>query len=242
MQLELRSSAYGWLMLIGIVTSVWMWSRLTKRDDRLIVVYVAALVGAFLGAKVIYFLAEGWLDWPRSDRWQRLATGKSILGGLLGGYLSVELAKHWIGYRGITGDWFALITPIGILLGRIGCYLHCCCLGKPCAPAWYTTADAVGTSRWPAVPMEILFNVAALISTMILRRNGKLSGQHFHVYLIAYGFFRFAHEFVRETPRIGLGMSGYHWAALAVAFLGITEYLRRSVARRVTNPDHNLVP
>ena len=241
MQLELRSTAYGWLMLLGIVSSVCLWSRLTKRDDRLIVVYVAALVGAFLGAKVIYFLAEGWLDWPRSDRWQRLATGKSILGGLLGGYLSVELAKHWIGYRGITGDWFALITPIGILLGRIGCYLHGCCVGRTCEPSWFTITDAHGAARWPAVPVEILFNLAAVTSTLILRRNGKLSGQHFHVYLITYGLFRFGHEFVRETPRIGLGMSGYHWAALAVTLLGLGGYMRRSVKPRVAIRAHNLV-
>ncbi|MBI2949495.1 MAG: prolipoprotein diacylglyceryl transferase [Verrucomicrobia bacterium] len=233
MHFELRYTAYGWLMLIGIVASVWMWSRLTRRDDRLVVVYVAALVGAFLGAKLIYLLAEGWLDWPRPDRWQRLATGKTILGGLLGGYLSVELAKRWIGYRGITGDWFGLITPIGILFGRVGCYLHGCCPGQTCEPSWFTVADAFGESRWPAVPMEMLFNAAAMITVLILRRKQALVGQHFHVYLIAYGLFRFAHEFLRDTPRVGLGLSGYHGAALAVTMLGVTGYVRRSANRGV---------
>lgn len=232
MHFEFRSGAYGWLMLLGIITSVWMWSRLTQRDDRLIIIYVSALIGAFLGAKVVYFFAEGWLDWPRPERWQRLATGKTILGGLLGGYTGVELSKHWIGYRGITGDWFALITPIGILFGRIGCFLHGCCPGHACEPTWFSVTDEFGTPRWPAVPLEMLFNVAAIIAVLSLRRNQALAGQHFHLYLIAYGLFRFAHEFARDTPRVGLGLSGYHWAALAVMLLGLAGYTRRCGTQR----------
>src|ERR1700758_4513082 len=88
------SSAYGWLMLAGIAISIIFWSRLARRDDRLLMVYVAALIGAFLGAKMIYILAEGWMHFGAPDMWLQLATGKSILGALLGGYAAVEIAKH----------------------------------------------------------------------------------------------------------------------------------------------------
>src|SRR5512137_1146699 len=98
----MQSSPYGWLMLAGITVSVVFWARLARRDDRLLLVYVAALVGAFLGAKVAYLLAEGWRDFGQRDVWLRLATGKSILGALPGGYVAVELAKKWTGYRGVT--------------------------------------------------------------------------------------------------------------------------------------------
>jgi len=132
-----RSTAYGWLMLAGIFVSLLFWRRLARRDDRLLVIYVAALIGAFLGAKLVYVLAEGWQHFGAKDMWLQLATGKSVLGALIGGYAGVEIAKKVVGYAGVTGDWFAFIAPVGITLGRVGCLLHGCCLGKVCAPAWF---------------------------------------------------------------------------------------------------------
>src|ERR1700748_1462877 len=153
----MRSSPYGWLMLAGIIVSICFWSRLARRDSRLVLLYVAAWTGAFLGAKIVYILAEGWMHFGASDMWVQLATGKSILGALLGGYAAVEIAKKAVGYAGVTGDWFAFIAPVGIILGRIGCLLHGCCLGRVCEPSWFTLRDATGTPRWPAVPAEIIF-------------------------------------------------------------------------------------
>lgn len=232
----MQSSSYGWLLLAGIAVSVVFWSRLARRDDRLMLVYVGALIGAFLGAKVAYLVAEGWRDFGQRDVWLRLVTGKSILGALLGGYAGVELMKHWVGYRGITGDWFALIAPVGIILGRIGCWLHGCCLGRVCGPRWLTMSDASGNERWPAVPAEILFNAVALIVILALRRQGRFRGQLFHLYLMAYGLFRFAHEFVRDTPRVAGPVSGYQLIALGVAGFGALAYSRRA---RVAGPDVN---
>jgi phosphatidylglycerol:prolipoprotein diacylglycerol transferase len=222
-----RSTAYGWLMLAGIFASLVFWWRLARRDDRLLVIYVAALIGAFLGAKVVYVLAEGWQHFGAKDMWLQLATGKSVLGALLGGYAGVEIAKKLVAYAGITGDWFAFIAPVGIIVGRIGCLLHGCCLGKVCEPAWFTTRDFTGVPRWPAVPVEILFNVAAMVGFFILRKINKLAGQHFHLYLIAYGIFRFVHESVRATPRVLGEISGYQIAALAVAALGVAGFALR---------------
>jgi phosphatidylglycerol:prolipoprotein diacylglycerol transferase len=220
-------SAYGWLMLAGIAVSAVFWARLARRDDRLLLVYVAALIGAFLGAKLAYLLAEGWRDFGQADMWLRLATGKSILGALPGGYAGVELAKRWVGYHSVTGDWFAMIAPLGIILGRVGCWLHGCCLGHACETAWFTVRDAKGVERWPAVPVEILFNAVMLITFFALRRRGCLVGQHFHVYLIAYGVFRFAHEFLRDTPRIAGILSGYQMIAMAIVGFGVWACRKR---------------
>lgn len=239
MQFEIRSTAYGWLMLAGIIVSVCFWSRMTQRNDRLVVIYVAALVGAFIGAKIIYLFSEGWLDWRRPDRWLRLATGKSILGGLLGGYLSVEIAKRCVGYERATGDWFAVIVPIGILFGRVGCLLHGCCLGTICESKWYSIADANGVTRWPAVPVEIIFNLAAVLSALIFQKASMLEGQRFHIYLMAYGAFRFGHEFLRDTPQIFGGISGYQISALAVGLLGLTGFLGRRTKSPVDLPSNS---
>ena len=225
-------SPYSLLMLAGIAVSLVFWVQLAKRDERLLVIYISALVSAFLGAKIVYLAAEGWMFWDAPDRWMIWATGKTILGALLGGYAGVEVAKKLTGYAQATGDWFAVIAPVGIVLGRIGCLLHGCCLGKECAAVWWTINDARGVARWPAVPVEIGFNVVAILVFMGFRRRRVLAGQHFHLYLIAYGAFRFAHEFLRATPRIGGGISGYQIAALACVALGAWRF---AVRRGTTN-------
>src|SRR6266478_6372495 len=231
-----QSTAYGWLVLAGIFASLILWSRLAKRDSRLVLIYIAALAGAFLGAKLVYLSAEGWLHWHDKDRWIQLATGKSILGGLLGGYAGVEIVKRLLGYTNATGDWFALIAPVGIMLGRVGCVLHGCCLGRACEASWFTMNDAAGVARWPAALVELLFNAAMLVVILLLRQRKILPGQHFHLYLIAYGLFRFAHEFLRATPQIAGPFSGYQFAALGVAALGLAGFVLRASPKCINAP------
>lgn len=219
--------AYPLLLLAGIVVSFFTWRRLARNDARLPVIYAAALVCAFAGAKLVYLMAEGWLWWDRPERWMAWLSGKSILGALLGGYAGVEAAKKLTGYTSPTGDLFAVVAPLGILLGRVGCLVHGCCPGVVCAPSWFTITGADGRSRWPAVPVEMGFNVVALLVVLVLRARRLLPGQHFHLYLMACGAFRFFHEFLRGTPRLTGGFSGYQVAALAVFFLGAWGFFRR---------------
>ena len=222
-------------MLAGIFVSIVLWSRLARHDSRLVLVYITALTGAFLGAKLVYLSAEGWLHWHDPNRWLILATGKSITGALLGGYAAVESAKRLLGYRGVTGDWFAIIAPVGIMLGRIGCLLHGCCLGRVCHASWYTINDLHGVARWPAVPVEFIFN-ALMLGVILLFRWGRIApGQLFHIYLMAYGIFRFFHEFLRDTPQILGPISGYQIAALGVAGLGAAGFVLRQQSTNKVN-------
>jgi phosphatidylglycerol:prolipoprotein diacylglycerol transferase len=227
---------YGWLTLGGLVVSLALWRRLARRDPRLLTIYLAALAGAFLGAKIVYVFAEGYRHFGEVDMWRQLATGKSVLGGLLGGYAAVETVKRLLGYSGMTGDWFALVVPVGISLGRIGCWISGCCQGIRCRPAWYTISDALGQPRWPAVPMEILFNLFALITILWLRRAKRLPTQHFHIYLIGYGAFRFFHEFLRDESRMLGRFSGYQIAALAVLTLGLARFVSRHQRTQIDHP------
>ena len=127
------------------------------------------------------------------------------------------------------------VAPVGIILGRIGCLLHGCCLGAVCEqPAWWTLADSHGHPRWPAVPAEIAFNVAALVAFAVLRARRLLPGQHFHLYLIGYGAFRFVHEFWRDTPRVALGLSGYQFASLALVGFAVWHFRQRARATTAT--------
>ena len=222
------ASTYGLLLLAGIGVSLLLWTRLARADSRLPAVYFSGLCGAFIGAKLAYLLAEGWQQIGHAGMWLQWATGKSIVGALLGGYAGVELGKWYVGYTAPTGDRFALIAPIGIIVGRVGCLVHGCCPGQVCDPAWYALPDADGAHRWPAVPVEMAFNLAFLaVLGLGLRPRHLLPGQHFHLYLIAYGLFRLVHEALRDTPRMLGPFSGYQVLALVMVAFGVERYWRR---------------
>ncbi len=221
------SAAYAALMAGGILIGAIFWYRRSQGQSHLLLIYLGALVGGFTGAKIAYLLAEGWLDWQQADRWLRWATGKSVLGGLLGAYAGVEITKHLTGHNRSTGDAFAVIVPMGILLGRVGCYLNGCCLGKPRVGV-FAARDTHGIARWPASAVEGAFQIGMLVAILLLQRHGLLRDRLFFLYLIAYGLFRFAHEFMRDTPKLFMGISGYQILALGMAVLGFVMLRQRT--------------
>jgi phosphatidylglycerol---prolipoprotein diacylglyceryl transferase len=222
------SPVYSALLVIAIIISGLSFWRLRRQDTRLPWIYLWALLGGFLGAKVAYLLAEGWLDWGQSDQWLRWAAGKSIIGGLLGGYAGAELAKRDLNYQRPTGDIFASMVPLTMILGRGGCLHAGCCLGTQCETSrWWTLADQSGHPRWPAVPLEMIYLALMLVVFHTLRRAQAQSGQHFHLFLISYGLMRFMAEFYRETPKVLLGLSGYAWLSGAMILLGAVRFWQR---------------
>ena len=211
------SPIYSLMIVAGVGIGAVYWARASKKDGRLPLIYFGGLVGAFLGAKLAYLAAEGWLHWEHPLRWQLWLSGKSIIGALPGGWAGVEIVKRALDYRAVTGDRFALLIPIPLILGRIGCLHAGCCQGIECS-----------FGKWPAVPVEIAFQVTALLALLLLRAKQLQPGQHFHLYLMAYGFFRFCHEFLRATPKPFAGLSGYQVIALIMALAAAIAYHHRA--------------
>jgi phosphatidylglycerol:prolipoprotein diacylglycerol transferase len=239
--------AYPVLAVVGLVLSAYLWERALPHGQHRSEpgwngVFLGALAGMVLGAKLGYALAEGLWSMPEHAstgvRLWHAFEGKTVAGGLLGAYLGVELAKRSVGMLRPTGDAFALVAPVSLVVGRIGCLFGGCCLGAPMPPAWFTVNDAAGIARWPAVWAELAFNALFFVSCALWtarRRSGtvasRLDGQLFHVYLVAYGAFRFAHEWLRDTPRILGTFTGYQVLALALVALGAVRFVQRDAPR-----------
>ncbi|MCB0321478.1 MAG: prolipoprotein diacylglyceryl transferase, partial [Bdellovibrionales bacterium] len=193
----------------------------TRTDERLYVIYIAAVIGGMSGSVVLYVLLEGIVKFWSSSSFPDLLFGKTVLGGLIGGYAGVELAKKALGYTRPTGDLFAPMVAVAILVARLGCLSSGCCPGIEIGPVWYGMRDGQGVTRFPAVPLEMLFNFIAVIGLLMLRKSQAYRYQHFHIYLVSYGAFRFFHEFFRDTIKIVGPLSGYHLASLALVFFGL---------------------
>ena len=178
---------------------------------------VGAFCGAMVGAK-LPFLFDDWNALLSGAAW--FSDGKTILTGLVGGYLGVEVAKWALDIRVKTGDSFAVPVAAAIGIGRLACFAGGCCYGTPTDLPWGVAFAAVDQlPRHPTQLYEAAFHLLAAGELERLRREGRWRGQLFKAYVVAYCVYRFATEWIRPEARLWGGLTGYQWACLAIAAL-----------------------
>ncbi len=111
--------------LIGF--QLYRWQRARRgdvvNDDQRLWVVTAAAVGAALGSKILNWFADPQLFFHSWHNPYFLMSGKTVVGGLIGGLFAVEWMKKRLGVTQRTGDLFAIPLAVGIAVGRIGCFL-----------------------------------------------------------------------------------------------------------------------
>src|SRR5436309_4852125 len=85
---------YGLGYLTGIGAFAWMARRRKLLTQGMFAVMAAGLIGALIAANVTQLVTG--------------QPGKTVLGGVAGGYLVVLLYKRWLGIVRPTGDLFAV--------------------------------------------------------------------------------------------------------------------------------------
>lgn len=177
---------------------------------------LSAFVGATFGSKMPFLLDDGWEALFRGTIW--FADGKTILGGIFGGYFAVELAKYIFSIRVRTGDSFAIPVASAVCVGRIGCFIAGCCYGKTTTLPWgvdfHLAIDPQGTLRHPTQLYEFLFHAIAIVALVICNQRKWLLGNQLKAYLIAYLIFRFITEWIRPEPTYLLELTNYQIAAI----------------------------
>lgn len=197
----------------------------------------AALAGGVFGAKLTQWLVLGWpFTAPLSAIGDPLQGGRTILGGIVCGWIAVEGAKLLLRVRRSTGDLFAFALPAGEAVGRFGCLFNACCYGTESRIPWAVWQH--GAWRHPA---QLYASLAALIVLLILLGlRGRLwrEGDLFRAYLVLYGAGRFVVEFFRVHDRLYAGLSLAQWVSLELALAGAIALwvsawaLRRARAKR----------
>lgn len=206
-------------------------------------ILVGCIFGAALGNKLVY-----WIEMPHqlpqalSAPWLLLG-GQSMVGGLLGGLMGVEIAKVRMGVTTSTGDDFVYPILLGLTIGRVGCFLAGLSdgtYGLPCTLPWAVDFGD-GQPRHPTQLYEILF--AALLAALLYHLTPRLEnrpGLRFRLMLSAYLLWRLGVDALKPVPyAYPFGLSGIQ----LVCLLALGFYLPPTWRRwRETPPAAPLPP
>jgi phosphatidylglycerol---prolipoprotein diacylglyceryl transferase len=194
-------------------------------------VALAGLCGGVVGAKLTEWGLAHWqtlTSHPAAMLDPRLG-GRTIIGGVLAGWLAVEIAKWRLGIQRSTGDLFALALPAGEVVGRIGCFFNGCCYGVPSHVPWAVYQH--GAWRHPAQLYSALAATAIFGTLLALRDRMPREGDLFKLYLVLYGISRFGLEFLRERNLAFGGLSLAQWVCVEIA---VVASVALAVSRRHT--------
>jgi phosphatidylglycerol:prolipoprotein diacylglycerol transferase len=225
------------MYLLGFACFWWLGGVRAKRDDIWFkdrdqvsdFLFYGAL-GVVLGGRVGYMLfynTAAIMDNPFNILriWEG---GMSFHGGLLG----VVIAMIWYARKFKASfydvaDFVCVLTPLGLLFGRIGNFINGELWGAPVAPDFIFGMVYEGVPRHPSMLYEAFFEGAVLFALLWwFTRKPQPLGAASGLFLFGYGVARFAVEFVRlPDEHIGYLAGGWltmgHVLTLPVIAAGI---------------------
>ncbi len=189
-------------------------------------IIVGAIFGALIGSKLL-----AWIESP-SEFVQVLGTpamlgGKTIVGGLLGGWAGVEFAKKRVDVTQSTGDLFVLPLALGICIGRVGCFLTG--LDDHTYGTFTSLPWGVNFGDGPRHPTQLYEIAFIAVLGILLATRYKLAytnGQTFRLFMAGYLLFRFGVEFLKPSYKPYVGMSAIQIASLVGAIVAVRLWKR----------------
>jgi prolipoprotein diacylglyceryltransferase len=229
---------------LAVAAAVYFWEA--RRRGLLSEQTVWIAIGALIGGAILAKVGSAWRFAGDGSTLTELYLfgGRSILGGLAGAYFGALIAKRLLGYRRSTGDLFAPAVAIGLAIGRIGCFLTEQ-VGTPTSMPWGVTVPAATATSIPNCPQcltgaamhpSFLYEIAFLTVTFAVLwwgRDRLAAGMSFKLFLLGYGVFRFAVEFVRGNPEMAFGLSGSQIFLMVTIPLLIVHIARMERPRRL---------
>ncbi|MDQ3855259.1 MAG: prolipoprotein diacylglyceryl transferase, partial [Chloroflexota bacterium] len=228
-------------LLSGLLIYYWELRRRRMLGFPIFVISVMAILGGGVGARLI--TAWEHLPYYSSSAGAPLTylishSGKSIIGGVAGGYLAIVLTKRAFGYSRSTGDCYVAAIPVAMIIGRVGCYLSELPLGRPTGLPWGVSASPEAAAQFascpgctgkmhPSMVYEILFHALALVAILRYRHRVPVQGDALKLYLLSAAVFRFLVEFVRANPPQLWGLTGPQLVLMPLAALLAYHFIRQ---------------
>ncbi|WP_341906782.1 prolipoprotein diacylglyceryl transferase family protein [Fluviicola taffensis] len=193
--------------------------------EQRMILLIAAALGALIFSRVLGALenVEAWKSSP--DFWMYLYSSKTVVGGLLGGWLFVEIAKYFMKLKASSGDVMTFPILLGLFIGRIGCFsqgIEEMTYGNE--TDWLTGMDlGDGVIRHPLALYELVVLILIGVLLVVLQRKQKLSeGMQFKLMMFLYLLYRFIAEWMKPHFPLALGLTSIQIAILICYLL----YLR----------------
>jgi phosphatidylglycerol:prolipoprotein diacylglycerol transferase len=246
---------YGMAYVLGILLGGWLimrWQRqgrvpLTRGEvlDFVMVAAIGMLVGGRLGFFVFYqwpqFVREPWVVFylPRGG----MASHGGLLGLALATWIYARLkGRSWL----VLVDTLAVVTPIGVIAGRIANFINGELWGRPTEMPWgviFPNTPEVGgviVARHPSqLYAAFLEGVVVLAVLLWVHQRHRRPGLTLGIGLAVYGIARFVDEFWRE-PNAGYDLY-FGWMtkgqALTIPLLLAAACLIVYALRRPPQPD-----
>lgn len=224
---------------LAYVTAFAVYRRARRRhgdpiDDRArLSVLVAAAIGGLIGSKLLNLLVDPASSWAHRAELMTWLGGKTMVGGLLGGVLGVELYKKLRGIRVRTGDLYAVPLLVGISIGRIGCFLtglDDLTYGSATSLPWGIDFGD-GVRRHPTQLYEIAAMVLLVGYVTFRARRPHANGDLFRLAFLGYLAWRLLVDFLKPGPRF-LGLGAIQWACVAGLLVYAREIPRLMAPRR----------
>jgi prolipoprotein diacylglyceryltransferase len=207
--------------------------RKTKHDlipeNNRIWIIIAAAFGAFLFSRLIGSLEDPNQFAHSSSPLLYFYANKTIVGGLLGALLVVELTKIKLKEKSSSGDLFTYPLILAMMIGRVGCFTAGVSeptYGIESSLPWAMDLGD-GVMRHPVALYEIVFLALLWVSIVEVEKNVELiNGLRFKVFMICYLIFRLLIDFIKPAHFFSIGVTTIQLACLAgLAYYSKTLYL-----------------
>jgi len=188
-------------------------------------IIIGAAFGAFHFSRLLGSLEnpQAWLN--SENPWLYFYGNKTIVGGLLGGLLFVEITKFFLKEKSSSGDLFTYPLILAMIIGRLGCFsagIYEPTFGVASSLPWAIDLGD-GILRHPVALYEILFLILLWVSLYNLERYTILNmGVRFKLFMIAYLAFRFVLEFIKPVHPVVWSITTIQLACAA----GLVYYYR----------------
>ena len=209
---------YAFLNAVGLLAAFFasrFWRQAAKKPSRGML--AAVIVGGMIGAKIPVWIAFGVSPIYFWD-------GKSLFGGLLGGFLAMNVYKTVCRIPdGGFGDRFVIPLCLAAGFGKLGCYCNGCCGGY----------ELFGVVH-PTQLYESAFQFLLAVLFFVLYRFGWANGLRFPWYMILYMTMRFFIEFLRNEPAVLCGLTVYQLLVLVFLPVFVIIVCRRDGRKKLS--------
>ena len=213
---------YGLMYVVGFIAAWWLGRRRAhrvglKHDDIGDLLFYGAL-GVVIGGRLGYVLFYGLEQLLADPLWlfKVWEGGMSFHGGLVGVLIAMVVfaRKHHLAFLQVS-DFIAPLVPIGLGAGRLGNFINHELPGRVSELPWAMAFAHLGPQpRHPSALYEFALEGVVLFAVLWWfsrqqRQRGLISG----LFLLLYGTFRFAVEFVR-LPDPQIGFIAFDWLTM----------------------------